>query len=103
MKKPEIPDSLKIENAVTSPKRSKGIYKNIKSPSNNDKKKQSKEPMLNFLPKKKNTNDASPKKPDSSPKKTDDSIMIIDLSPKKSETSPKKTDNTINIDLENEN
>jgi hypothetical protein len=53
--KPEIPESLKIENAVTSPKKNKSIFKNIKSPSNSDKKKPSKEPILNFLPQKKNT------------------------------------------------
>ncbi|OUM66542.1 hypothetical protein PIROE2DRAFT_6162 [Piromyces sp. E2] len=102
MKKPEIPDSLKIEKTITSPKRSKSIFKNIKSPSNSDKKKQTKEPILNFLPKSKNSSN-SPKKSDTSPKKNNASPKKIDSSPKKSETSPKKTDNTIIIDLENEN
>jgi len=75
--KPDIPESLKIENSVTSPKKNKSIFKTVKSPSNNDKKKQI--PKLNFLPKKKNVtsnNDSS---------------------------SLNKTDNTIIIDLENDN
>ncbi|ORX46927.1 hypothetical protein BCR36DRAFT_585035 [Piromyces finnis] len=86
MEKPEIPDSLKIEKTITSPKRNKSIFKNIKSPVSNgdNKKKQTKEPMLNFLPKKK-------------------TITTNNISPKKTNVSPKKTDNTIIIDLENDN
>jgi len=73
--KPGIPESLKIENSVKSPKMNKNIFnKTIKSPSS-EKKKPMKEPLLNFLPKKKN----------------------ISVKP-----NTKKTDSTIIIDLENE-
>jgi len=69
MPKPEIPEALKIENTVTSPKKNKSIFKNIKSPaSNNEKKKSFKEPILNFLPKKKNNSNNS--------KETDSTIII---------------------------